>query len=309
MSHDSALPWWNLIFTTSSTENLKLVSYWSHGLACLDFPTAKYEQIIFQVFQLFLLKPRLQGFLVMTERESWGSRASFLLACIGLVFEIYEKCVNACNLRYAVGLGNIWRFPYNAYRSGGGAFLIPVFLLQHYLISISSSAYGLAIIFDTDDMILQYLVMLAACGVPLLFMELAVGQYTRLENVACPLWNSHPAPPRRGPIGALGKLCPLLQGAGVGTVIISFLLCTYYNVILAWSLFYLAASFQVCETIILKTIPISSLQSPLPWSTCTNWWNSARCHAQVLAKTFNGEMLSNKTKVLKQELLVTWVFV
>ena len=50
---------------------------------------------------------------------------------------------------------------------------------------------------------------------------------------------------RRGPIGALGKLCPLLQGAGVGTVIISFLLCTYYNVILAWSLFYLAASFQV----------------------------------------------------------------
>ena len=24
-----------------------------------------------------------------------------------------------------------------------------------------------------------------------------------------------------------------------------------------------------------------SFQSPLPWSTCANWWNSARCHAQV----------------------------
>ena len=59
--------------------------------------------------------------------------------------------------------------------------------------------------------------------------------------------NSHPSARRRGPIGALGKLCPLLQGAGVGTVIISFLLCTYYNVILAWSLFYLTASFQVRE--------------------------------------------------------------
>lgn len=135
------------------------------------------------------------------KRESWGSRASFLLACIG----------------YAVGLGNIWRFPYNAYKSGGGAFLVP------------------------------YLVMLVACGVPLLFMELAVGQYTR-----------------RGPIGALGKLCPLLQGAGLGTVIISFLLCTYYNVILAWSLFYLGAS----------------LQSPLPWASCGNWWNSPRCIGQ-----------------------------
>lgn len=33
------------------------------------------------------------------------------------------------------------------------------------------------------------------CGVPMLFMELAVGQYTG-----------------RGPIGAIGQLCPLLKG-------------------------------------------------------------------------------------------------
>ena len=83
------------------------------------------------------------------QRETWGSTLSFILACIG----------------YAVGLGNIWRFPYLAYKSGGGAFLIP------------------------------YLVMLLLCGIPLLYMELAVGQYTR-----------------RGPIGALGKICPILKG-------------------------------------------------------------------------------------------------
>merc|ERR1711953_1428004 len=132
------------------------------------------------------------------QRETWGSTLSFILACIG----------------YAVGLGNIWRFPYLAYKSGGGAFLIP------------------------------YLVMLLLCGIPLLYMELAVGQYTR-----------------RGPIGALGKICPLLKGAGLSTVIMSFLLTTYYNVIMSWALFYLVYSFS----------------PSLPWETCDNYWNSPSC--------------------------------
>ena len=46
------------------------------------------------------------------EREAFSSRTVFILAAMGS----------------AIGLGNIWRFPYIAYENGGGAFLLLVFL-------------------------------------------------------------------------------------------------------------------------------------------------------------------------------------
>ncbi|MCP3945062.1 MAG: sodium-dependent transporter [Desulfobacteraceae bacterium] len=48
----------------------------------------------------------------MKKREQWGTRTGFILAAIGS----------------AIGLGNIWRFPYVAYDNGGGAFFIPYLL-------------------------------------------------------------------------------------------------------------------------------------------------------------------------------------
>ena len=58
--------------------------------------------------------------------------------------------VHPCGDRaLAVGLGNIWRFPYVAYENGGGAFIIP------------------------------YLVALLTAGIPLLFLDYAVGHRHR----------------------------------------------------------------------------------------------------------------------------------
>ncbi len=68
----------------------------------------------------------------MTEKRKdvkWNSNLSFLLAMIGS----------------AVGLGNIWRFPYVAYTNGGGAFLIP------------------------------YIISILFLGIPLLFIEYGAG--------------------------------------------------------------------------------------------------------------------------------------
>ncbi|MCR9296157.1 MAG: sodium-dependent transporter [bacterium] len=48
----------------------------------------------------------------MSQRGQWQSKTGFVLAALGS----------------AIGLGNIWRFPYIAYRNGGGAFLVPYFV-------------------------------------------------------------------------------------------------------------------------------------------------------------------------------------
>ncbi len=49
----------------------------------------------------------------------------------------------------------------------------------------------------------------------------------------------------------------------MATVVISFWLCTYYNVIMSWSMVYLSSSFS----------------DPLPWTDCHNDWNTNACWA------------------------------
>ncbi|KAK8399293.1 hypothetical protein O3P69_003424 [Scylla paramamosain] len=87
--------------------------------------------------------------------------------------------------------------------------------------------------------------MLFLAGIPVFFMELSIGQYISL-----------------GPAVLFPKLAPIFSGLGWGVVSIAFFTAIYFNVILAWSFFYMIFSFY----------------SVLPWSHCDNEFNSPGCY-------------------------------
>ena len=108
-------------------------------------------------------------------REVFSTRWVFVLAAIGS----------------AVGLGNIWRFPYVAFENGGGAFLIP------------------------------YLIALLTAGIPLLFLDYAMGHRYR---------GSAPLIFRR--------FKKWSEPAGWIQVGICFFITIYYAAIIAWAALY-----------------------------------------------------------------------
>uniref|UniRef100_A0A3B4XWR3 Transporter n=1 Tax=Seriola lalandi dorsalis TaxID=1841481 RepID=A0A3B4XWR3_SERLL len=136
---------------------------------------------------------------------------------------------------FAVDLANVWRFPYLCYKNGGGAFLIP------------------------------YILFLVIAGMPLFYMELALGQYNR--EGAATVW----------------KICPVFKGVGYTVILIALYVGFYYNVIIAWSLHYL----------------FSSMTNELPWLKCGNSWNSQNC---TDPKAINGSILGNGTSYAKYKI-------
>ncbi|XP_019746719.1 sodium- and chloride-dependent creatine transporter 1 isoform X3 [Hippocampus comes] len=131
------------------------------------------------------------------ERETWTRQMDFIMSCVG----------------FAVGLGNVWRFPYLCYKNGGGVFLIP------------------------------YLLMVFIGGIPVFFLEIALGQFMKQGGVSA--WN----------------IAPLFKGLGLASMVIVFFCNTYYIMILVWGLYFLCHSFT----------------NPLPWATCGHAWNTPNC--------------------------------
>lgn len=93
--------------------------------------------------------------------------------------------------------------------------------------------------------LIPFIIMMIMAGLPLMFMELSFGQYSSL-----------------GPIAVFERFCPLFQGLGYGMVLVSGIVMLYYNLIIAWTLFYMFASFS----------------KSVPWETCDPEWCTPACY-------------------------------
>jgi neurotransmitter:Na+ symporter, NSS family len=131
------------------------------------------------------------------QRENWGSKFGFIMAAAGS----------------AVGLGNIWRFPYVTGQNGGGAFVF------------------------------VYLMAVLIIGLPMLFNEMALGRHTGKNPMGAfrlTMWkvklkseNGHDKEGYHQPVWMLGAILSMS---------VSFFVMTYYGVIGGWTIGYIYTS-------------------------------------------------------------------
>uniref|UniRef100_A0A672H4N5 Transporter n=1 Tax=Salarias fasciatus TaxID=181472 RepID=A0A672H4N5_SALFA len=112
----------------------------------------------------------------LSNRPKWDNKAQYILTCVG----------------FCIGIGNVWRFPYLCQSHGGGAFLIPYFIL----------------------LVLE--------GMPLLLLEFAIGQRLRKGSVG--VWRA--INPHLTGVGSM--LVSLLIGLYYNTLI-AWIIWYFYN--------------------------------------------------------------------------------
>ncbi|EFX67299.1 hypothetical protein DAPPUDRAFT_302045 [Daphnia pulex] len=94
--------------------------------------------------------------------------------------------------------------------------------------------------------LVTYFIAMVFCGIPIFYQEVAIGQYLGV-----------------GGMTLVAELAPIMKGVGYATMTVVFLIDIYYSIIIAWTLFYLIASFTALPG--------------LPWQSCENSWNTLNC--------------------------------
>ncbi|XP_076319914.1 sodium-dependent proline transporter-like isoform X3 [Tachypleus tridentatus] len=111
--------------------------------------------------------------------------------------------------------------------------------------------------------LIPYLLMLVFAGKPMYFMELAFGQFAGV-----------------GPL-AIWSCVPIAKGVGFAMVTVSLIIVIYYNVVMSYTIFYMASIFQY----------------EVPWSRCDPLWaNNTNCHV----RSENVTLMLNNSKTSSQ---------
>nr|KAG5712158.1 hypothetical protein BaRGS_014508 [Batillaria attramentaria] len=92
--------------------------------------------------------------------------------------------------------------------------------------------------------LIPFFIFLVTCGLPLFFLECSIGQFSG-----------------KGPLH-VWTIAPLFAGVGMAMNIVSAMCAFYYNIIIAWALYYLGHVFT----------------KRLPWTSCDNDWNTDNCY-------------------------------
>lgn len=116
---------------------------------------------------------------IVTDRPRWMNRGTFIIATVGA----------------AIGVGNVWRFPYLTFKHGGATFIF------------------------------TYLYALFIVGIPMLILELTLGQKMQ-----------------KGSAGSLRGIVPRLAGIGYVASFSGFVTALTYNILLGMTIIYLLRS-------------------------------------------------------------------
>ena len=116
---------------------------------------------------------------ITTDRPRWMNRWTFLISTVSA----------------AIGIGNVWRFPYLSFKHGGSTFIY------------------------------TYLYSLFIIGIPMLILELTLGQKMQ-----------------KGSAGSMRGIVPRLAGIGYVASFSGFVTALTYNILLGMSIIYLLQS-------------------------------------------------------------------